>query len=178
MRVLVVFESMYGNTHAVADHIGVGFGSEHDVVVASVRGSLELPVDEFDVLVVGGPTHAHGISTFATRKAAAEAAAKDDGLDLDLEAAGLGLRDWLKTLEGHQRPAAAFDTRINAPTPLTGRASKGIWRRLQRHDFRLLAEPESFLVDKQHHLIAGEADRATEWGEALAAALAASMITY
>lgn len=175
MRVLVVYESMYGNTHEVADHIGAGFGDEHDVLVTSVRDSLEIDRDEFDVLVVGGPTHAHGVSTFATRKAAAEAAAKDDGLAMDPEAGGLGLRDWFKTVEGGQRPAATFDTRIDAPAALTGRASKGIARRLERHGFRLVTKPESFLVDKRNHLLDGEADRATAWGATLAAEASADL---
>ena len=177
MRVLVVYESMYGNTHTVADHIGAGFGDDSEVLVVSVRDALELPIDTFDLLVVGGPTHAHGVSTFTSRKAAQEAAAGDDELELDPDAPGLGLRDWFKTLEGHRRFAAAYDTRIDAPPVLTGRASKGIARRLHRHEFQLLTEPESFLVDKQNHLLAGEADRAGEWGEALSAALATAMST-
>jgi flavodoxin len=174
----VVYESMYGNTHTVADHIGAGFGDLDEVLVASVRDALELPIDTYDLLVVGGPTHAHGVSTFASRKSAQEAAEQDAQLELDPDAPGLGLRDWFKTLEGHQRFTAAFDTRIDAPAAITGRASKGIGRRLQKRHFHLLVEPESFLVDKHNHLLDGEADRATEWGRSLAAALSATMTSH
>ena len=68
------------------------------------------------------------------------------------------------------RRCAAFDTRIDAPAALTGRASKGIAKRLRRCGFDLVAEPESFLVDKHNHLLEGEAERARAWGAALASA--------
>ncbi len=64
--------------------------------------------------------------------------------------------------------AAAFDTRIDGPATLTGRASKGIARRLRHHGLELIAGPESFLVDKHNHLLDGEADRAQEWASKLA----------
>ena len=178
MRVLVVFESMYGNTHVVADHISEGLGVDHDVVTASVGDALDIVLDDFDLVVLGGPTHAHGMSTWASRKSAREAAEKDDGLGLDHEAGGPGLRDWLKSLDGHRCLSAAFDTRIDAAAALTGRASKGLDRRMRHHGFRPLTEPESFLVDKQHHLLGGEAERAAEWGEALAALLTNAMSTH
>jgi hypothetical protein len=106
----------------------------------------------------------------ATRKAAV-----DDGhnpnkdLDLDPDAEGPGLRDWFGSLESLDAglPAAAFDTRFDASPVLTGRASKGIARKLRHHAMNLVAEPESFLVDKQTHLLDGEADRAREWGASL-----------
>jgi hypothetical protein len=42
----------------------------------------------------------------------------------------------------------------------TGRASGGIANELRHHGFTLVDEPESFLVDRHTHLVAGEADRA------------------
>jgi hypothetical protein len=51
---------------------------------------------------------------------------------------------------------------------LTGRASKSITRRLGKHGFRIVAQPESFLVDRHNHLHDGELDRAAEWGRQLA----------
>ena len=49
---------------------------------------------------------------------------------------------------------------------LTGRASKGIEKRLAKHGYDLVADPESFIVDKQNHLIDGEAERARQWARA------------
>lgn len=174
MRVLVVYESMFGNTHMVADHISEGLRSDHEVKTVSVGEAHALALDDFDLIVLGGPTHVRGLSTASSRKSARQMAGKDDTLDIDPEAAGKGLREWIKAIEGHRHLSAAFDTRIDASATLTGRASKSISRRLRRYGFRQLVEPESFLVDKDSHLLAGEAKRATEWGEALAASLSAT----
>jgi hypothetical protein len=57
----------------------------------------------------------------------------------------------------------AFDTRLRGLPVITGRASQGISRSLQRHGYRLLAAPESFLVSKQSVLIGGEGPRASGW---------------
>ena len=175
MRVVVVYESMFGNTHVVADHVGAGLREQHDTLVVPIREALELPIDDVDLVVVGAPTHAHGLTSAASRRSARDTAADDDTLDLDGAAAGPGVREWLKHIEGGNRLAAAFDTRIDAPAAFTGRAAKGIARRLRTHGFRLMTEPESFLVDKQHHLIHGEAARATAWGGQLASTLAEAM---
>jgi hypothetical protein len=42
--------------------------------------------------------------------------------------------------------------------------SRGISAQLERHGYRLLGAPESFLVSKQGTLLEGEAERATAWG--------------
>ena len=70
--------------------------------------------------------------------------------------------------------AAAFDTRIDAPALVTGRASRGIEKRLVKLGYDLVADPESFLVDKQNNLLPGEADRAVRWATELAESLAAN----
>jgi hypothetical protein len=171
MRAVVVYESMFGNTHTVADHIARGMGAGVDVAVVPVeRATVDLVADA-DLVVVGGPTHVHGMSTKTSRSGAKDTAASDDDLALDPDAEGPGLRDWFDGLAGHDTPAAAFDTRVDAPAVLTGRASKGIARRLRHHGFALVVDPESFLVDKENHLIVGEDDRAETWGAALAATI-------
>jgi hypothetical protein len=169
MRALVVYESMYGNTHDIANHIAEGLLAAYAVEVLSVEEATPARVAGADLLVVGGPTHAHAMSSKMSRQAAADAAAKDPDLELDGHATGPGLRDWFDTIEGGGA-AAAFDTRIDSSPLVTGRASRGIGRRLRRRGYKLAAEPESFLVDKHNHLLDGEADRAVEWGKALAEA--------
>ena len=54
---------------------------------------------------------------------------------------------------------------------LSGRASRGIADRLRRHGYRLVAEPESFLVNKSNQLLPSELERATAWGAGLLAAV-------
>lgn len=173
MRAVVVYESMYGNTHHVATAIGAGLGSVADVVVVSVQEASASLVDGADLLVVGGPTHVHGMSRTSTRHAAAEAAA-EPGSDLDLEpdAEGPGLREWFAGLDRLRADAAAFDTRMHGPAALTGRASKGIAKNLRHHGAALVADPESFIVTKENELEVDEEQRARAWGEDLARALA------
>jgi hypothetical protein len=156
----------------VADAIGAGLGGGSDVTVTSVDDVDLARVEAADLLVVGGPTHVHGMSRDATRKAAVEAAAKDDDLTLDPDAEGAGLRDWLGTLPDLHVQVAAFDTRMDASPMLTGRASKGIIRKLHALGCPILAEPESFLVTKQSHLEDDEEARARDWGRSLATKLA------
>jgi len=168
MRALVVYESMYGNTHVVADRIATGMrASMDDVEVVPLDDATATVVAGADVLVVGGPTHVHGMTSERSREAAVEALKKQDDLELDENAPGPGLRGWLDELDG-TGVAAAFDTRIDAPAFLTGRASRGIAHRLRHHGYRELAPAESFLVDKHNHLLDGEADRAEAWGRTLA----------
>jgi hypothetical protein len=176
MKAVVVYESMYGNTHLVADAVATGLRAEaHDVVVAPVDEANAKLLSEADLLVVGGPTHAHGMSRENTRKAAVDAARKDGSdLALDPDAEGPGLRAWFDTSDDLAMKAAAFDTRIKAPAALTGRASKGIAKRLRDRGCTLVAEPMSFLVTKDSHLVDDEVTHARQWGTRLAAAIAAS----
>lgn len=168
MHAVVIYESMFGNTHTVADNIAVGLRAACDVVdVVPTSAAIASALDAADLVVVGGPTHAHGMSSEASRSSAHDMADKDDELDLDPDAEGPGLRDWFKELEGRGRRAAAFDTRFHASALLTGRASKGIARRLRQHGFDVVVEPESFLVDTDNHLVDGEAGRAEAWGRAI-----------
>ncbi|HKY14417.1 MAG TPA: hypothetical protein VJM33_05795 [Microthrixaceae bacterium] len=169
MRALVIYESMYGNTHLVADAIVAGLADEGveavaDPVVDATRDRMA----DVDLMIVGGPTHIHGMSRESTRKAAATEAAKpDNDLYLDPDAEGEGLREWFDRLPPSTGAAAAFDTRIHKSPTLTGRASKGISKRLRRHGFTELVDPESFFVDSDI-LEAGEEQRARDWGRHLA----------
>ena len=174
MKAVVIYESMYGNTHLVADAIGKGLGETAEVVVIPVGAAEPAILADADLIVVGGPTHAHGVSRPATRKAAVDAAQKPDSdLELEPDAAGTGLRDWFATLDWMSGRAAAFDTRIDAPAALTGRASKGITRMLRHHGLTVVADPESFLVTKTSHLEPDQETRAHDWGVQLGAILGA-----
>ena len=79
MRAVVVYESMYGNTHHVADAIEAGLRTAFDI--RGVPVSLADPeiLADADLVVVGGPTHARGMSRTATRRAAVGAANKPVG---------------------------------------------------------------------------------------------------
>jgi len=173
MKTVVVYESMYGNTHVVAERIAEGMRTKSDVQVVPVSEATVQLIQGADLLVVGGPTHVHSMSSDRSR-AAAEQAASTPGslLTMDKSANGIGLRKWLRQLpDGDGRSATAFDTRMTGSPLVTGRASRAIAKQLARHGFDLFADPESFLVDHDNHLVAGAANRAYGWGRLLAMAL-------
>jgi hypothetical protein len=164
MKTVVIYESLYGNTHLVAERVAEAAGLRGDVALVPVGEATPELISGADLLVVGGPTHIHGLTWSATRHAAETDAAKHDDRALDPDAEGPGLRTWFHGLgQVDGTPAAVFDTRFDGPAEFTGRASKGIGRRLRHHGFSEVAEPESFLVDKDSHLLEGEADRARRW---------------
>ena len=171
MRALVVYESMFGNTHTIARHIAEGIDTAGESNVVSVHHATPELVGAADLVVVGGPTHVHGMSSGRSRDGAAEQADEDDDLELDPDALGDGLREWFDRLgddAGSGRLAAAFDTRVHASPLLTGQASKGIAKRLRKDAFELLVDGESFFVDKSNHLEPDEAGRAAAWGRSVA----------
>jgi hypothetical protein len=168
MRALVIYESMFGNTKRVADAVAAGIRQHMPVEVVEVSHA-PLAIDpELDLLVVGGPTHVHGMTTARTRSSAAERATGP------LVSLGIGMREWLEQLgpAATATPAAAFDTRINGPKVLTGSAAGSFAKRLRDRGFRLISDPESFRIatkaPQEDALLEGELLEATEWGRALA----------
>jgi hypothetical protein len=142
-----------------------------EVVLVAVREVTPAQVHSADLIVVGGPTHAHGLSSSMSRRGAPDYVDKFD-VPLVLEPGwdGIGLRDWFDALPAGTARGAAFDTRADINHLLSGRASRGIADRLRKHGYRLMADPESFLVDKQNQLLPQEIERATAWGASLLAA--------
>ena len=169
MRILVVYESMYGNTRAIAEAVAEGARERGaDAMVHPVAAASTVP-DGADLVVVGGPTHMHGLTSDLSRRAAADAA-EEDGHPLDPSAMeGPGLRTWLRGLEhGDGAAAAAFDTRADKAAALTGSAARSIARRLRRRGYDVVGR-ESFLVeDSEGPLADGEVERARSWGAGLA----------
>ena len=171
MRALVVYESMYGNTHAVASSIADGLRATHEVTLVPVAKATEELIEVADLLVAGGPTHMHGMTSAGSRRMAAESARKEgSGLIMDPDADGPGMRGWLSGLSSRHALAAAYDTRLTGSPAFTGRASRGISRGLRRHGYHLIAKSESFLISKQNTLVEGEVARARGWGATLGAA--------
>ena len=60
MRALVVYESMYGNTHVVAGNIADGLRATYEVTLVPVAEVTAELVAGTDLLVAGTPTHMHG----------------------------------------------------------------------------------------------------------------------
>jgi flavodoxin len=161
MSALVVYESIYGNTRAIARAIVEGLGDAEAVAVheaANQGGSA-------DLLVVGGPTHVHGLTTARSRQMAVEAVREDGDAHIEPGATEEpGLRAWLRDLPHRDGArAASFDTRLDKSPWLTGIASRGIAKRLRARGYEVIGT-ESFLVeDSEGPLEDGELDRARAW---------------
>jgi hypothetical protein len=171
MRATIVYESMFGSTREVAEAIARGLGGSITAQLVPVAEAPECTADE-DLLIVGAPTHVHGLSRPASREEAVRWA--DDPakhLTLEPNAGETGVREWLEGCGTQAARFAAFDTRADMARILSGSASATIDKDLRRLGSVAIAPSESFTVDRQSHLEAGEVARAQAWGRELAAAL-------
>lgn len=165
MRALVVYESMFGNTRAVAYAVAQGLEKWVPVDVAEVGSAPIVVGEEISLLIVGGPTHAFGMTRDSTRQ---DAATKGSS---PMVSKGEGIREWLTKLTPAPdgRLAATFDTKLNKSW-LPGSAAKAAYKRLRWLRFRMATAPESFFVtDTTGPLVDGELERATAWGEQIGA---------
>src|SRR4051794_17029848 len=62
MRALVVYESMYGNTKEIATAVADGVSRRMPVQLVEVGAAPTAIADDIALLVVGAPTHGHGMS--------------------------------------------------------------------------------------------------------------------
>jgi hypothetical protein len=164
LHALVVYESMFGNTEAVAHAIAGGLragGCTVEVTdVASAPQAIGLDVD---LLVIGAPTHAFSLSRPKTRADAVRQGASP-------ERATTGIREWLEGARPRTNGAAValFDTRVTKARRLPAAASKSA-KLARRRGFQLADKPAAFLVhDVTGPLEPGELDRALTWGRELA----------
>ncbi|MET8779435.1 flavodoxin domain-containing protein [Nocardia sp. NPDC004654] len=164
MRVRVVYESMFGNTAAIAEAIAQGLSECATVELLDVTTAAQLPEPMVDLLVVGGPTHVFGLSRTRTRRDAATRTTAPVAVET-------GIREWLDSalpVPAGAR-AAAFGTKAAHPRWLTGSAARGIGRRLRGLGYQLVGEPTDFSVDAvTGPLTAGELARARKWAHELA----------
>ena len=165
MRALVVFESMFGNTERVAGAVAHGLQLEGvDTGLVDVRSAPQHLAADLDLLVVGGPTHAFGMSRAGTRADAVRQGAPS-------ERATTGLREWLEGVEldpEHSPGLATFDTRVSKVRWLPQAAALSAARAGRQRGLEPVARPLGFLVDEiRGPLVERELDRAAKWGRRL-----------
>jgi Flavodoxin len=161
-RAMVVVESMFGNTESVARAVANGLSSAMQVDVVSVTDAPPV-VGGVQLLIVGAPTHAFGMSRASTRQEAVKQGAHPTG------GPDLGLREWLAQVRQDSGPvcAAAFDTRVKK-RGVPGSAARGAQRQLRRRGFPIATPAKSFYVDgTPGPLLDGELERARQWGAQL-----------
>jgi len=170
MRVAIVFESMFGNTEALAGDVKAGLAEVGaEVVLGDVASASAEVLSGCDLVVLAAPTHALTLSRPESR-----AKAVSDGADP--EHAATGLREWLTTVETalpvtSQRPSiAVFDTRVSKARHFPGSAARSAARTLKKSGFDVVERTSFYVEDITGPLAPGEHERARAWGRGLAGA--------
>jgi len=153
MKVLIVYDSVFGNTEKIAQAIGNSLSSEENVETLRVSDVKPEQLIGLELLIVGSPTRVFkptkAIMNFLNKIA-------------------------LNVLKGAK--VAAFDTRIstvdvnsrflNILVKLFGYAAKPIADKLEKKGGSLIIPPEGFFVkDSEGPLKDGELERAADWAK-------------
>ena len=158
MNILIVVESLFGNTAALADGIAAGLRDRGAQV--TVAAASEAPAATgFDLVCLGAPTHNMGLPTPTSRAQAVAQGATP---------IASGVAEWLDaspTLKGVA--VAAFDTAIAGF--FSGSAGKRIAQRVRRLGGVLVARETFTVAGSPAALVAGELARAQAWGAVLVA---------
>lgn len=163
MQAVVVYESLWGNTAAVARAIAEGLGPEARALTTDE--ATDTVAAEADLIVAGAPVIAFGLASERSRAGIARGEA-DAPTPPDVSHPSL--RAWLEGLPAGHGPAAAFETRIWwTPRGATGTIERG----LRKAGYAPVAHAARFVVEgKYGPLREGELDRARAWGRQVAAA--------
>ena len=165
MKAVVVYESLWGNTAAIARAIAEGIGQGTRAVTTDAAPPEAIA--DADLIVAGAPVLAFSLPTDAMRDSVASS---EVGAPTPPDLTHPSLRSWLDSLPAGAGTCAAFETRIWwSPRGATG----DIEKRLQRAGRRIVSKSHKFVVkDKYGPLRDGEVERARQWGVELAQAIA------
>ena len=146
MKVLIIYDSVFGNTEQIARAIGNALGSQEDVKIIRVSNVKPEQLTGLKLLIVGSPTHG-GRPTPAIQ----------NFLNRVLEPAIRGIN------------VAAFDTRFSTRwVGIFGFAAGKIASNLKGKGGTLVASPEGFFVKgKEGPLKEGELERAADWAKGI-----------
>jgi len=164
MKAVVVYESLWGNTAAIARAVADGIGPEARAL--STAEAAGPAIADADLVVAGAPVIAFGLASEKTRESIR---ANPGKAPAPPDLSHPPMRSWLDSLpQGHGR-SAAFETRV-AFSP--GGATAAIVRGLERAGYRPVAKAQRFFVKGMYGpLREGELERARLWGAELAKAM-------
>ena len=151
MKVLIIYDSVFGNTEQIAHAIGNAIGSQEDVGTFRVSSVKQEQLTGLELLIVGSPTRG-----FRPTQA---------------------ITDFLKRISTNGLKGvkvAAFDTRVSTSdiessalrfiVKIGGYAAKRIADRLKKSGGTLIMPPEGFFVKgTEGPLKEGELERAADW---------------
>ena len=165
MKAIVVYESHWGNTAAIAKAIAQGLGP--DAQALSTSDATPETVAASDLVVAGAPVLGFSLPTSAMRDSLRTNPGNVSGpADLSHPL----MREWLETLPSGSARFAAFETRIWWSP---GGATNTIGRLLAAKGYSEAAPRERFIVTgRSGPLRDGEIERAKQWGAQLATAVA------
>lgn len=166
MKTVVVYESHWGNTEAIARAIAEGIGP--GAVALTTDAAVGDAIDGAELIVAGAPVMALRLPTNATL-----AKLGDDDQEPKPDLSHPSMRDWLAGLPHRQGFGAAFETRLRwSPGGATGAIEKG----LATAGYRRLTPGRKFVVTGGHGpLREGELEAARAWGGELARSIAQEM---
>lgn len=152
MKILVLYDSLYGNTEKIARSIA-GVYTDPEVKLKHIKDFAYSDLADVDLLIAGSPTHGGRPSQ--------------------------GMKDFLSVLPvGSLKniKTAAFDTGIPVDEKkgfvrlvirFFGYASKHIANALKKNGAAVLAAETFFVLDKEGPLKEGETDRSKQWASGL-----------
>jgi flavodoxin len=154
MKILVIYDSVFGNTEKIAQAIGTAVSTKKDAVVKRVAEVNSEDLQGLDLLLVGSPTRG-----FRPTEAIAAF----------LKNLSVGAVQNVK--------AAVFDTRIpidsikpaifRSIVKKGGYAAPVMAKELEKKGATVITEPEGFFVKgSEGPLLEGELERAAAWAEA------------
>ncbi|APV43376.1 hypothetical protein Dform_00010 [Dehalogenimonas formicexedens] len=158
MKAVVVYESLWGNTAAIAQAIAEGLGPGTRVM--STREATAGAIRDADFLVVGSPVMGFSVPN---ERMIGGIQVKAGSAPPDLSQPPM--RTWLDSLVPGEKPFAAFETRVKGPW---GKATPAIEESMKKLGYRKASEAQKFVVEgTQGPLKEGEIERARQWGAEL-----------
>jgi len=167
LKAVVVYESLWGHTAAVARAIAEGLGPE-----ARALTTAEATTDVVagaDVIVAGSPVLGFTLPTEKMREGVRSNPGKAPAPP---DLSHPSMRSWLDALPDGHGHGAAFDTQVRGPF---GSAAPKIAEALDKAGYSPLGKPVGFVVAGRFGpLRDGELERARDWGAELARTLQAA----
>jgi hypothetical protein len=160
VQALVVYESFWGNTAAIARAIADGIGGARLLTTDEATSDL---VAGADLIVAGAPVLGFRLPTEQMRSSLPRTELR---APTPPDVSHPSMRAWLETLPHGHGVAAAFETRISWSP---GGSVKSIEQGLAAAGFATLAPAGKFVVKGRYGpLREGELQRARRWGAELA----------
>jgi flavodoxin len=159
MKMLVVYDSVFGNTEQIARAIGNGLGGAEDVGIVRAGDVRPEQLTGLKLLVVGSPTRGFRPTGAVKQVISSIPRGGFEGVKVAAFDTGIALSDI-------ESSALRFFVR------LFGYAAKPISEKLRKKGGELIIAPEGFFVkDVEGPLKEGELERAAAWAKKITAML-------